>query len=134
MNDEPHPFQPGVEVALVTRSRYSGVSYTVEKVEKLHKTGRFVLESSTRQFRPYKRGDQWCAGMRSDSWGTSQEVELITDKLKAEVEKTKLEKRFQSAVDRLMRIRNHPSITSRATEKHCEAVERILSDLEGGEK
>ncbi len=56
---EASPFQPGVRVA-IDRGIYG---YEEGIVEKVYKTGRFVLKGSTQQWRPFQPGynSHWCA-------------------------------------------------------------------------
>ena len=59
MTTRDHPFQPGVDVALVARYYYdNSVSYRLAKVAKVYKTGRFVLEGNKRQYKPRPTRDR----------------------------------------------------------------------------
>ncbi len=132
MNDEAnHPFQIGVEVALVTRN-YTGTSYSIHKVAKVHKSGRFCLEGSQQQYRPQK--DRWgdSSGWSATATGSHSaysKVELITDKLRAEAAATKRQNRFKNVVYNLDRNARH--LAEHVTDAHIADLERIYAELGG---
>lgn len=132
MSDETnHPFQAGVEVALVTRN-YTGTSYSIHKVAKVHKSGRFCLEGTQQQYRPEKDiwGDSggWTATATGSHLAYSK-VELITDKLRAECAATKRQNRFKNVVYNLDRDTRH--LAERVTDAHIADLERIYAELGG---
>ncbi len=82
-----HPFKVGVEVAIVSRSRWNkSVSIIPVKVGKINKNGNFVLEGSQQQYRPGKGFDgEWQAFKTGGSRYDGVRIELITPDLLAEV-------------------------------------------------
>lgn len=95
MDEDEHPFKPGVEVALVTYGRWdNSVSFTRVKVAKVHKSGRFVLEGSTQQYRAnYNYWDKIWNGHATGDSLYSPDVELITPYLLKRVKDT--ERRYE---------------------------------------
>lgn len=61
-----NPFVPGTRVAI--KSKYDGLSEGF--VDKVYKSGRFILRGSTQQYRPdnYNNGDTWNAWETGDGW------------------------------------------------------------------
>jgi hypothetical protein len=121
---ETHPFVPGLEVAYV-QDRWD-FSMKLLKVAKVHKTGRFVVEGDSTQYRPSQRyGDKaWVAlSMGRDSWSRGR-IELITPELLAKAERAKQVSRIHDARKRLERI-NEDAVTA----EHVEALERIAAAL-----
>lgn len=131
MSDTTHPFQPGVEVAIVKRSDWGGTSYSCAKVAKVHKTGRFVLEGSNQQY--CAQNGMWGdIGWKGHATGGSpyqhsRRVELITDKLREEVENTDRCNRYLRVVEKFdVRRKN---FSKRATDAQIADLERIYAEL-----
>lgn len=102
-----HPFQPGVKVAVVDRSRglrmyRAGGCYIYRaSVVTVHETGRFVLAGGGDvQWRPRKSYSGW-TGFRRDS---HERVELITPELLAEEARCKRAATIDEALYRLVRF------------------------------
>lgn len=127
MTENEHPFQPGVEVALVTYQRYgNGMSFKRAKVAKVHKSGRFVLEGSTQQYRAYR--DYWGNGWEGIATGNSlylDKVELITPSLLERVEETK---RRRAWYDTFHKFERHARIDP--TPEMVSAADALLALLE----
>ena len=126
-NETDHPFQPGVEVAVISRPSFGrGVSYRLAKVARVYKSGKFVLEGSTKQLRPHLSpwGDKEWSASSSDY---KVKVEFVTEALKAEVAAYELERRFRYAISGIVKVESDAA--RRATVAHCEALERILAEL-----
>jgi hypothetical protein len=102
-----HPFQPGVEVAIVSRSFNGDVSYRKAVVAKVHKNGNFTLEGGEgRQYRPWSTAwinpRQW-VGRPTGANRSSAGIELLTDELQEQAEATQRRHEFRKLVDRLDR-------------------------------
>lgn len=131
MSDETnHPFQIGVEVALVTRN-YTGVSYSIHKVAKVHKSGRFCLEGSPQQYRPENGrwgGEGWSA-TATGSHSSYSKIELITDKLREEAASTKRRSKFKNIVYNIDRDAHR--LSENVTDAHIADLYRIYAELDG---
>lgn len=126
-----HPFQPGVEVAIVTRN-YNGTSYSLSKVAKVYKNGNFVLEGNNQQYRA-SRGwldsERWEATATGSSYGAHARVELVTDKLREEVTATIRKNHFKNVIYALNR--EAIELSDRATDAHIGDLRRIYAELTG---
>ncbi len=93
-----HPFQPGEEVAVVSRGRWdSSVAITRVKVAKVYKNGNFIVEGSSQQYRP--RPDGKSARETGAGSYSRPSVEKITPGLLAQVAQTELNNRGKSLAD-----------------------------------
>jgi hypothetical protein len=129
---EQHPFQPGQEVAVVSKGRFGpDASYRFTKVAKVYKNGNFVLEGSPQQYRAsrsfYEEKSEWSGSSTGEVWDYVS-VRLITDKLREEVAASARARRFARVVDDLGGNRG---FARRATDTHIADLERILSELNG---
>jgi len=122
-----HPFQPGVEVALVTYPRWGGYpTFTRATVAKVRKDGRFILDNGPQQYRPYHNTfyiDKWEGKPTGDNIYAAT-VEIITQKLLDEVNAGKRKRAFQNAVEKLSRLRDKD-----VTAEQLAIVEAIVAQL-----
>lgn len=106
-----HPFQAGVEVAIVNRGYSESVTLTVRKVAKVLKTGNFRLEGSDQQYAAscWNKNDpdpQWFAHSTGNSgYSYRTRLEPLTDKLKAEAASSDRKKKFREIAETLSRAR-----------------------------
>lgn len=96
--------KPGAEVITVYARAARGLGYgPTSKIDKVHKTGRFTIEGSTEQYRPFKDG----ARRAGDHYSSTYLIPL-TDENRAEVERSKLVKAARAflyeEMDRLNRL------------------------------
>jgi nitroreductase len=113
-DDSAHPFQPGVKVALVTRSGSGAIVDVREAIVKaLSMTGNFTLDGGKQQYRAcYRFYDRTWEGVETggSSFRTAR-VEMITDALKAEVAHARRTRRFMKMQNALGRLRCPDDIT-----------------------
>jgi hypothetical protein len=119
-----HPFVPGARVAV--RDRY-GDGYTEGFVDKIYKTGHFVLRGETQRWRAYHYGDgRWSATetgsnysrRRLDLWDETTDAEIS-----AKIEATKAKQRWNKIIAKIERVRE-------PTTALCDAVEATLATIE----
>jgi len=108
-DNKDHPFRPGVEVALVTRG-YGEVSYETKKVAKLYKTGRFVLDGESRQWRANLERTSYASDSQKEwrgsptggrYWRSYCTVEFVTDELRTLALQTTRKRRARAAIERI---------------------------------
>lgn len=138
MKEEPHPFQPGVEVAVM--SAYDDGRFTKTKVAKIYKNGNFVLEAENYKTQQWKASSRkwsvedeiWEANPTTrDHWSRYKptvrlwDARLIAELKKAQA-KTRLLKRARTAVSRVRDFH-----TESMTEWQIEALEYAVKLYEG---
>jgi hypothetical protein len=102
-----HPFQAGLEVALVFRSSYGDrVRFEIKKVAKVLKNGNFRLEGSPQQYRAncstWSSGAVWTARPTGpSSYQQVSRIELLTDKLREEAAASTRREKFRNLVEKL---------------------------------
>jgi len=130
MDSEQHPFQAGVEVALVTRNN-GDTRFTLGRVEKVHKTGRFVIVGSSQQYRAgkdtYSKMWQGRQSGGSSFYGRTY-VELVTDELRQEAANTLRRARFLDTVFTFDKYRR--KYAERVTDAQLADLLRILTELQ----
>lgn len=127
IDNKAHPFQPGVEVALVDRYQWGGgVSYRTAKVAKVHKTGNFTLDGDTRQqYRAHEWDSEWIATKTGGSgYERGPRIEMITDNLIAEARNSNRRAKFRNAVEHLSRLRD-----ADVTDEQLAHVEILVAQL-----
>jgi hypothetical protein len=102
-----HPFVPNARVAIISNSD----EVKEARVGKLYKSGNFVLEGSTQQYRPYKgRYDKWWRARPTGEFGYSRRESVwIWDEgsdadIHRMIETSKLSRRFNKVRDRFYRM------------------------------
>lgn len=128
--EEQSPFVPGARVAV--HDRYAD-GYTPGKVAKVYKTGKFILEGSTQQWKPYRHGwgdgtRAWCATETGDSWrhGSLKIWDASTD---AEIRTALADKARKDrwyALRKRVEAMHHDNVT----DAMCDALEALLPPKE----
>ena len=130
MSEQDHPFQPGVEVVLVS-SGWSGTRITNGRVAKVHKTGKFTIEGRAQQYRARRTYDS--DGWRGDAAGDSYSlptVHLASPKWDAEVAKINLQNRFSA----LLKAINEGACRTSASPASVSAAENLLAAIKAENK
>lgn len=78
----------------------SGISAQARTIAKVYKNGNFVLEGAAQQYKPYRWYNEWRASSTANS-GYSADIELWTDKLRAEVAAEKIRTEFYNLCNKI---------------------------------
>lgn len=127
MNAE-HPFQAGVDVALVTRSKVL-VAFSIVKIGKVYRTGRFILEGETHQWTPsLNAAGEWIA---TDGGTSRVNIEMVSDRLLAEVATSDRLSQFRRIQGDLARIDASVGspLARRLTDQHIADLSGIVAEL-----
>jgi hypothetical protein len=129
MNDI-SPFIPGARVAIVQNNGFNiPTGYRLGIIAKVHKTGNFVLEGSTQQWKPYRPSGYekyWNAVSTAQSrgrlriWNEENHQEIETT-----IENANRAIRFTTACNALDRI----AYSDRVTEEMVQQLEVIVTAL-----
>jgi hypothetical protein len=128
-----HPFQPGVEVAIVSRGFGGDVSYRNAIVAKVHKNGNFTLnDGANQQYRPWATA--WANPRRWTARPTGEitsnpTIELLTDELQKQVDATNRRNEFRDLVKRLDRVQ-----LSDVAQAQLEQLRALVDDITAVEK
>ena len=129
-----HPFQPGVEVAVL--SGHNHQNFKLAKVARVYKTGKFVLEGDAQQWKArqsWRDDRRWCAEPTGQSTWSRHVAQVVLNDETFQTE-------HATEAERLAKVRRANSALAKVREIHrgewlndwqLEALENFVRLYEG---